>query len=209
MLEAASWELQPTSPFELRHASTERPFFVNVPARRFLVIEGAGPRGADDYAAATVILREVDHVLLTRLRHDAFSPPTHPILEVIWTIPQGLGRDELSELLESGTGLHWAQLLEIPDVAGDEVAREAIDHVRSAAGRSMALVRAVELREGPAVQLLRIGEQERIPSILRLFEIVGAMGLHDAGRIHELLLTDATYVSAQRSRAIVRLPIAH
>ena len=209
MLEAASWLRQPSSPFELRHASTERPFFVNVPPRRFLVIEGAGPRHAEDFTTATRILRLVDQRLLSRLRRDAFTSPTPPLLEVISTIPAELDTERLEAVLASDGDLRWAQLLEIPAGASDEVANEAIDRARAAAGRPLALVHLAVIDEGPSVQLLSVREVDRVPSILRLFEAIAATGLHPVGRIHELQLNDPAKVPPDRTQSIVRLPLAH
>jgi hypothetical protein len=209
MLELGSWLQRPSTPFELRHASTDRPFFVNVPPRRFLVIEGSGQRQADDFTMATTILREVHLHLRSRLRHDAFAVRAQPILEVRSVVPPGLTAMELAELLEARDDLRWAQMLELPDTATAALAHQAIDHVRSSAGRQVPLVHLIVLEEGPSVQLLRVGESDRVPAIVRLFEVVASLGFHDAGLLHELLLTDPSRVPAYRSRTIVRLPVAH
>lgn len=209
MLEAASWPRQPSSPFELRHASTDRPFLVNVPGRRFLVIEGAGPRSAEDFALATAILRQVDGRLRGWMRRDVFTGPVQPILEVRSHIPMGLDRQALTELLSSRADLRWTQMLELPHSASIILAHEAIDRVRAEGGRTVPLVHLVMLEEGPSVQLLRIGEDDRIPAIVRLFDAVDALGVNQVGALHELLLTDPSRVPADRSRAIIRLPIIH
>jgi hypothetical protein len=209
MLEPGSWLQRPSTPFELRHASTDRPFFVNVPPRRFMVIEGSGRRRADDFTMATAILREADRHLRSRLRRDAFSERPQPVLEIRTAVPAGLTVLELAALLDSRDDLRWVQMLELPDTATAALAHQAIDEVRAAAGRPVPLVHLVVLEEGPSVQLLGVGEADRIPAIVRLFEVVAALGFHDAGLLHELLLTDPSRVPAYRSRTIVRLPVAH
>ena len=59
MPSGGSGTLRPSSPFELRHASTHRPLLVIVPERRLLAINGAGPREAADFRLATTFLRTV------------------------------------------------------------------------------------------------------------------------------------------------------
>jgi hypothetical protein len=59
MLDGHAGANKPSSPFEVRHASTHRPLLVVVPERRLLAIHGAGPRSAADFRLATTVLRTV------------------------------------------------------------------------------------------------------------------------------------------------------
>ena len=64
---------KPSSPFELRHASTHRPLLVVVPERRLLAINGAGPRGAADFRLATTLLRTVGEIVRRHVLRDSTS----------------------------------------------------------------------------------------------------------------------------------------
>jgi len=79
----------PSSPLELRHASTEHPLIVVVPERRILVIEGAGYPRAADFRHATTILRTVDDLLRARRRRDGLANSPRTISEIAWRIEPG------------------------------------------------------------------------------------------------------------------------
>ena len=198
---------KPSSPFELRHASTHRPLLIIVPERRLLAIHGAGPRGAADFRLATAILRTVGEAVRVMLLRDRGAEPVRSVLEVTWSIEPGLTIDKIVEVLSSPTP-RWRQMIELPYAATEAMAVDAIDQARRLGGRDVPLVRLIHLTEGPAVQILHLGRDEEVSSIRKLYAFVAESGFRADGDLHELVVADPTTVGPARARSILRVPIA-
>jgi hypothetical protein len=197
-----------SSPFELRHASTHRPVLVVVPERRILAINGAGPREASDFRLATTLLRTVGETMRAMMRRARGTDPLRSVLEVTWPLPPRLTVDEILEVLSSPTP-RWCQMIELPDIALESTALEAIDEARRKGHREVPLVRLTHLTEGPAVQILHLGRDGAVSSIRKLYAFVAASGFTASGDLHELVVADGNIVGSARARSILRVPIAY
>jgi hypothetical protein len=202
-----SGTLRPSSPFELRHASTHRPLLVIVPERRLLAINGAGPREAADFDLATIFLRTVGAIVRGMALRDRHAEPVRSVLEVSWTIDPALTVDEIVDVLSSRTP-RWCQMIELPHIATESMATEAIDEARRKGRRDVPLVRLTHLTEGPAVQILHLGKDDELSSVRKLYALVEESGFRAGGDLHELLLADRNVVGQARARSILRVPIA-
>ena len=195
-----------TSPMELRHASTDRPVFVVVPERRLLAIDGVGRRGAEDFRAATLVLRAAADLLRTSLPRVPLQLEPHSITEITWPIDGSLTVGKVLEALDDRYQ-HWRQMIELPRRASEEAALQAIGEASRIAGRDAPLVRAIRLEEGPAVQILEIGDQRRSDAVTKLLRFVRDAGFRPQGDLHELVLADAAVVGHDRARSILRVPV--
>lgn len=195
-----------SSPMELRHASTERPVFVLVPERSLLAIDGVGRRGADDFRRATTVLRAAADVLRASMPHDPLRLEAHQIIEISWPIDGTLTVAKVLEALDDPRQ-HWRQMIELPGRASEEGALRAIGEAGRIAGRDVPLVRAIRLEEGPAVQILEIGDQGRTETIRKLLQLVREAGFRPYGDLHELVLADTDAVGHDRARSILRVPV--
>jgi hypothetical protein len=198
----------PSTPFELRHASTARVLTVVVPDRRFLAIEGRGHPRAADYELATEILREVERTLRGRLPGGRIYGPAKAVLEVTWRLPLDASPEQAATSFADLEKRHWRQLIELPVAANDEDATAAIDATRRHAARSAPLVRIVRLAEGFSAQLLHVGGSDEALPILTLFRFAVDGGFVARGPVHQIVLTDIDLVPTGRTRSIFRLPIA-
>ena len=199
--------LQPSSPFELRHASTHRPFLVVVPERHLLAIDGAGPREAADFRLATTLVQRVDAIVRGMVLRHGLSLPVRSVLEVTWPIEPGLTADEVVEVLSSPT-LRWRQMMELPHIATESMAIAAIDEARRRGSRAVPLVRLIHLTEGPAVQILHLGKDDVFSSVRKLYGFVVESGSRASGDLHELVIADRNVVGQGRARSIFRVSIA-
>lgn len=196
----------PSPWFELRHASTERPVFVVVPERRMLVIEGAGPRHADDFRLATSVLRKVAELAANSLPRMQRSQPARRVVEIMWPIDHWSTGEELLEALDTPYQA-WRQLVELPVSLTDAAAERAIEAVRRDGGRTVALVRIVTVTEGSSAQMLRTGSCSFADSVRTLLRLVLEAGARPVGDLHELVLADAAHVGQERARSILRVPV--
>jgi hypothetical protein len=200
------------SPFELRHASTDRAIFIVVPERRLLGINGAGPRGAEDFRLATAVLRTVADLVRTSLarsqrhaRSQLFDPPRR-LAEVTWPIDGTLAIDEILEALMDPAQA-WRQMIELPNAVTETDAVRAIDDARRLGGRDIPLVRLIRMREGPSAQILRVGTTPLPEAVRTLLRLVLEAGARPVGHLHEIVLAEAGAVGPDRARSIVRVPI--
>jgi hypothetical protein len=198
-------QLVESSFMELRHASTDRPIHVVVPERRFFAIDGIGAPNTIDYALAGDILRRVAHAAWAASPARPLVSST-PLLETIWWQPS-LAVSAVPTAFGDRREWHWRQLIETPRALTDALARRVIDVAARAAGDPLDLVRLVAYAEGPAVQLLLVGDADGEPETVgRLFATLLAETLEPSGEVHELRLRDAGTVPAGRGRAIIRAP---
>ncbi len=203
--------IQPSSSFlERRHASTHRPVFVTIPARRFLAIDGMGQPGADDFRLAASTLKETVDRLCVALRRDHIPGPAKPAVpECCWWPSRPVALADLPEAFEDRSTWHWRQLIELPAAAGDDMVQAAIDETRRLAGRQTQLLRPVTFIEGTVAQLLHVGGYQGEPAVVaRLLQVLAEEGCALAGPLHILQLADSDHVPAGRGRSIVRQPIA-
>jgi hypothetical protein len=198
----------PSTPFELRHASTARVLTVVVPERRFLAIESRGHPRAADFELATRILREVERTLRGRLPSGRIYGSAKAVLEVAWRVPLDGSPEQAAIAFADLDKRRWRQMIELPAAASDEDAIEAIDATRRRAARSAPLVRVVHLAEGFSAQLLHVGGSDEALPILTLFRFAVDGGFVARGPVHQIVLTDIDLVPAGRTRSIFRLPIA-
>jgi hypothetical protein len=199
---------RPSSPFELRHASTDRPLLVVVPERRLLTIHGAGTRGADDFGLATTMLRTVAEVVRSSLpRVRPSVPPSHHVVEITWPIDGSLTVDEIVAALDDPRQ-RWRQMIELPNATTESGALMAIDQTRRRGGRRIPLVHVIRLTEGRAAQILHCGIEPGPLSVRKLLGFVLEAGFRPVGDLHELVLADPASVGHGRARSILRVPIA-
>jgi hypothetical protein len=196
---------QPTSRFELRHASTARPLLVSVPERRLLAINGAGSRDAADFRYASDVLRTVAGILLVSLPSRSASG-YRPVLEVCWSMPPVCSADEAIGALEQPVRW-WRQMIELPGSATEALALAAIDTARRLGGREIPLVRLTHLLEGPAAQVLQLASEPAGLAVRQLYDFVIDSGLRPAGDLHELVVCDPAVTGRIRGRSILRVPV--
>jgi len=198
----------PSSPLELRHASTARPTFVFVPERRFLAIAGGGEPDAVDFESAATLLRAAAIVLRTRAAASHFDYGRTGVLECLWWTRSEPAASAIAAAFIDRRDWYWQLMIEIPEAASDEEAEEAADLARRRGGWSHRLLRIVRTTEGPAAQILHVGDATSQPASLAqlVFDITEA-GLEPALPIHVLRVTDEREVGRDRARAIIRVPI--
>lgn len=199
----------PSSPLELRHASTEIPFIVVVPERRLLVIDGVGHPEATEFRMASTILRAVHDSVRASLRRHRLTDSPKPIIEIAWLTDAPRSPDDMIVAFSEPETLHWRQMIELPPAATDALADEAIEATRQLGGRAIPLVKRIAFTEGRAAQVLHLGGLMTLsPSVARLCGFVSEAGLQPRGDLHQLVYGDPQATSLDRARSILRIPIA-
>jgi hypothetical protein len=198
----------PSSLIELRHAATDRPMIVVVPARKMLVIEGLGRPGAAGFHLATTILRTVDNAVRAALRSDRVSNGPRALAEVAWLVgPQG-SLEVLIKALAEHLPVRWRQMIELPPSASPAIVDEAIQETRSQGGRGQSLIRAIVVTEGRAAQMLHLGPvADPSSTIERLSRFIAESGHWPRGDPHLLVFGNPPSLTVALARSILRIPI--
>lgn len=175
---------------------------VEVPALRFLAIEGAGSPDGADYADAIAGLYALAYPVKFASKaagRDYAVPP----LEGLWWADdpaafRGARRDEW----------RWRMLLRLPEwVTGPEV--EAQRDRALAKASAAARVEVVELTEGRCLQTLHVGPfADEASTLARLHdEVMPEGGLTFAGPHHEVYFSDPRRADPERMRTLLRQPV--
>jgi hypothetical protein len=179
---------------------------VDVPAQRFIAIDGRGdPNTSADYARAVEALYTVAYTIK-------------------FTSKKALGRDFVVGPLEglwwsdrpevfttrAKDAWQWRMLISQPDWIDDELIDEAKRAARAKKDLpALAEIRRESLTEGTCAQLLHIGPyDDEGPALARLHhEYLAANGLRMTGHHHEIYLGDPRRADPAKLRTILRQPV--
>jgi hypothetical protein len=181
--------------------------FVDLPAHRFVMIDGEGPPGPDAFAPRMPGLYTAAYKLRFGLKDRGVITKVGP-LEGLWWTSDGVF--DLDWLLQgSRETWRWTLLIALPDEATADELDAALDAGRAKLDAEFAAGLRVEtFEEGRAAQLLHVGPYAaEKPSIERLHAAIADAGLEPRGRHHELYLGNPQTSAPERLRTILRQPV--
>lgn len=179
---------------------------VDVPAMRFLMIDGEGdPNTADDYRDALETLYPVAYAIKFASKTDLGRDYTAPPLEGLWWA------DDMGTFLtREKDKWKWTMMLMVPEWIGPKVIDAAIAKVaRKKAPKSLGKLRVEVLEEGRAAQVLHTGSyDDEGPVLERMHEaFIPGEGLTMSGKHHEIYLSDPRKVAAEKLKTVLRQPV--
>lgn len=193
---------------ELKHlyrASAKKVVEVDVPALRFLMIDGSGdPNTSDRYAHAVEALFSVSYAAKFMVRNElklcdyAVMP-----LEGLWWA------DDMSAFTAgSRADWQWTMMIMQPRFVPEEVIKVAVE--RTAGKKELPILeelRMEEFTEGRCAQVLHVGPfSEEGPTMERLHGFIAAnSGLR--GKHHEIYLSDVRRAAPENWKTIIRQPM--
>jgi hypothetical protein len=180
----------------------EHPELVEVPALRFLMVDGHGdPDGSATFREAVEALYALSYALKFRVKaSDSIDYKVLP-LEGLWWIPNARVWD-----FSDKSDWDWTLMIMQPEMISDDLVVEVREQV-TARKKLPALDRvyASTFEEGLAAQILHVGPwtAER-PTLERLYGFVREEGFIPTGKHHEIYLSDPSKVQPAKLRTIVR-----
>ena len=189
----------------LYRPSASRVVQVDVPAFRFLMIDGEGdPNTSPGYARAVEALFSVSYTakFMVKKGAQAIDYAVMPLEGLWWS-------DDLSAFVNNDRAKwQWTMMIMQPDFVEPALIGDAIAQVR----RRKRLAAVEELRletfaEGPCAQTLHVGPfSEEGPTIQRVHDFIRA---HSAltGKHHEIYLSDVRRADPARWKTIIRQPM--
>lgn len=183
--------------------------FLDLPARRFVMIDGEGPAGDAAFAPRMPGLYATAYGLRFALKRRGIEERVGPLEGLWWTVD---GSTDLDAIFAVGdrSGWRWTLMIGLPDQATDAELAAAIEAGRAKLAQPQASNLRIEtFAEGWAAQLLHVGPYaaER-PSIERLHGAIATAGFMPAGRHHEIYLGDPRRAAPDKLKTILRQAIA-
>jgi hypothetical protein len=189
----------------LYDASATNAAEVEVPALKFLMVDGEGdPNTSRAYAAAVEALFTVSYTAKFMVKKGPAKVDYAVMpLEGLWWA------DDLSAFVANDRAKwKWTMMIVQPPVATEEIVRAAIAEVGKKKGLpALSELRFAAFAEGSCAQILHVGPfTEEGPTIERLHEFIDARGGR-AGKHHEIYLTDIRRADPKNWKTIIRQPM--
>lgn len=193
---------------ELKHLyspSAKAVVEVDVPALRFLMIDGQGdPNTTPAYAQAVEALFSVSYTAKFMVKRATGIDYAVMPLEGLWWAD-----DHAAFAANDRARWRWTMMILQPDVVEDAVLEAAITQVRDR--KRLPAVHRLRLEsfvEGRCAQVLHVGPfTEEGPTIERLHAFIAERG-RLAGKHHEIYLSDIRRAHPAKWRTVIRQPMA-
>jgi hypothetical protein len=191
---------------ELREFYTASPSavkLVDVPALKFLRVDGTGGPDAPEFALAIQMLFNLAYTIRFTLKAEqGLEYPVLP-LEAQWVLPTGNDPPDPDARSKMG----WTLLLMVPDVVTARILAEGVERVRRK-GRPVTGCRLWRFREGRSAQTLHVGPYSgEAASMARLLSFLEGNGWVPRGKHHEIYIGDPRRSRPERLRTILRTPV--
>lgn len=180
---------------------------VDVPAMRFLMIDGHGdPNSSPDYAEAVEALFSVSYAAKFAVKRGrtAVDYSVMPLEGLWWA-------DDWS-VFTAGERSQWKWTMMImqPDFASDDVIHEVIQHVRAKKALvALDLLRLESFTEGRSAQTLHIGPfTDEGPTIERVHRFI-ELTAKRRGKHHEIYLSDIRRAAPSNWKTVIRQPMTN
>jgi hypothetical protein len=206
--EAAMQKLDLKKTLKPYYDAKPAPVFVEVPAMKFLMIDGKGnPNTSADYAEVLQTLYAVAYTLKFKVKKEMGIDYPVMALEGLWW-----GEDMNLFSAEKKDDWLWTMMISTPEV----ITPELVEAAKTEAGRKKPLAALPRLRfetfvEGTSVQLMHIGPYSaETENIQRLHAFIHANGYAfdgKAGKHHEIYLSDPRKAAPEKLKTIIRQPV--
>lgn len=189
------------------------PCLVEVPAMRFIAVEGAGDPNEEDgaYKHAVELLYGLAYTLKMSYKTDyaipGFFQYVVPPLEGFWWQPDVRGVDYADK-----AAFHWLSVIRVPDFVEDDAFAWALDAATAKKKLDFSPVRLMEIDEGLCVQCMHVGGYDEEPAtVAAMHEFAEAQGyapdLSGSRRHHEIYLSDPRKADPSKLKTVIRHPI--
>jgi hypothetical protein len=185
-------------------APSRRVAVVNVPMGNFLMVDGTGSAGGEQFRCAVRALADLSAALRLYLQEGGGALYDPMPLEILWSASEDEAWREAQP--RSWT---WTAMVAQPTRVSPELVAAVRELQESAHPReTLCRIRLGSMREGLCAQTAHAGGAEHDGRVLaRLIEQVRSMGYEPHGPHHEIYLADLRHHAASHLRTIVRQPI--
>jgi hypothetical protein len=192
---------------DLYRAPSDQAVLLDVPERRFLMVDGQGdPNSSPAYEAAMKALYSTAYGVKFAVKArepgaDFVVPPS----EGLWW------SDDMSDFVQGRReGWRWTMMIPLPA----SVTREDVDAAlegarRKAASPALDALRFEAFAEGRCAQIMHVGPYSAEGSTIeKLHASIVEQGSAPVGKHHEIYLSDPGRTAPERMKTLIRQPIA-
>ena len=190
-----------------------KPSIIEVPAMRFLAVEGQGdPNEAGGaYQNALELLYGMAYTLKMSYKTDhaieGFYQYVVPPLEGFWWQPDVTGVDYACK-----ASFQWVSVIRVPEFVTEADFTWAVQTATAKKRLDFSPVRLVEIDEGLCVQCMHVGPYDNEPATVdAMHAFAEAQGyvpdFSDTRRHHEIYLSDPRKADPAKMKTVVRHPI--
>ena len=190
-----------------------KPSIIEVPAMRFIAVEGAGDPNEEGgaYQSALELLYGVAYTLKMSCKTDHVIPGFYqyvvPPLEGFWWQPGIEGVDYTDK-----AGFCWVSAIRVPEFVSDGDFAWAVEAATAKKKLDFSPVELVEIDEGLCVQCMHVGAYDDEPAtVAAMHAFAAAQGyapdFSDVRRHHEIYLSDPRKADPAKMKTVVRHPI--
>ncbi|MGV9263335.1 GyrI-like domain-containing protein [Kitasatospora sp. NPDC003701] len=195
------------------YAARAVPQPVDVPEFAFLAVDGVGdPQQSPAFGPAVAALYAASYALKFAVRADTGTDYAVMPLEGLWHSNDPRFDAVSADSYGPGdrAGWEWTLLIRQPVPYTDAQLAAALAKAAAKAGAEAAgRLRRESFAEGRCVQVLHKGPYETEPRTVKLLhDYLHTEGLREAGRHHEIYLSDPTRTAPERRRTILRQPVS-
>jgi hypothetical protein len=179
---------------------------VEVPEMQFLMVDGHGdPNTAQAYTDAVEALYAVAFKVKFASKRTLDQDYVVPPLEGLWW-----AEDMTTFVSRAKSEWDWTMMIMQPDWIAQSMVDEAMDQVaKSKDLPALPKLRLESYHEGLAVQIMHAGSyDDEAPTIARLHdEFLPENGLVEAGKHHEIYLSDPRRTAPEKLKTVLRQPV--
>lgn len=197
-----------SSPFDalIAGARPGEPEVVDVPAARFLTVDGSGSPDTQAFKDAISALYSLAYTARFALKRQGGPAVKVPPLEGLYDVP---GVEPGLFTVQARERLSWTLMIRLPEEIDDAlVERSRAEAARKKKLPALANVRVTELHEGRCVQVLHRGPYATEDATMAaLHELMKVRGLKPAGRHHEIYLSVPGLTKPENMKTLLRQPV--
>jgi hypothetical protein len=177
---------------------------VDVPEIRYAVIDGSGNPENDEFTEASKWMYSLVHIVKPYVKERMGKHFTDPPLEYLFWAD-----DERDFIKGNKEKWSWRVMVVFIDWISKEQFDQAVEVVQKKLGPAPKSLRLVDLHEGKSVQIMHIGNYEKISAICdELYNVyLPENNLRPNGHYHEIYLNDPKRTSPDKRRIVIRQPV--
>ena len=191
-------------------AETDTIRLLDIPSRRYLMIDGADEPGTPGFRDAIATLYPVAYTLHFALKRRGVMAPVGALEGLYWINEPGpIPAARFAATPEARERWSWRLMLPVPSQCTDADVQSAIDEV-FAKKRPPLLerLRCKIWREGAVAQILHVGPyEEEARTVERLHNGIAEAGLVPHGCHHEIYVSDPNRTAPDRLKTVIRQPV--
>ncbi len=190
---------------ELKHLYTpskKEVTAVDVPPLKYLMIDGQGAPGGEEYGIALGALYSVAYTLKFSSKTQGMDFKVMPLEGLWWA-------DDMAAFTEANKDVwKWTAMILVPDFVTEQMVEEAKAQAMEKKGLpAISRVRLETFREGPSAQILYIGPYaEEDETIQRIHQFIEQQGHKLRGKHHEIYLSDPNRTPPEKLKTVIRQP---